>query len=103
PNDTYYDWKATIPADITHLGPQSEWPEEVRDLPDIEDLLVHTVFPDPRTTNRSGLYKIGIKLAGRMVDYDNPTNESSYSFLVFQSGCRYFNETTDSWETDGVT
>ena len=65
PNDTYYDWKATIPADITHLGPQSEWPEEVRDLPDIEDLLVHTVFPDPRTTNRSGLYKIGIKLAGK--------------------------------------
>jgi len=44
-----------------------------------------------------------LQCQGRMVDYDNPTNESSYSFLVFQSGCRYFNETTDSWETDGVT
>ena len=37
------------------------------------------------------------------MNYDNPTNESAYNFRVFQSGCRFFNETSDSWDTGGLT
>ena len=59
PNESYYDWMSILP-----LGGDSHFPTD--DINVLSELR-YTAAPFQSATNQSGLYRIGIQLAGLLI------------------------------------
>ncbi|XP_013393280.1 uncharacterized protein LOC106161002 [Lingula anatina] len=91
PNKTHYDHVDYIPREEDVDTEEDDVREELR----------YTYFPPANVTSLNGSYYICVELYGAKVTFPLIETNHSYSWQLYTSGCRFWNETTNDWGTDG--
>ncbi|GFN96340.1 polycystic kidney disease protein 1-like 2, partial [Plakobranchus ocellatus] len=96
PNMTYYDFIGISPNDKATLL------EGYDDLNDTQkEQLRYSVQIPLDMTSSNGTYWIGVKFKSGNIAVEEEIVNTSYTLLHLLSGCRFFDETNDTWSSDG--
>ncbi|KAK7111719.1 hypothetical protein V1264_011307 [Littorina saxatilis] len=99
PNLTHYDFADSVPkADLSHLAHHESLDTL---LPEAREDLLYTVTVPSYLTSDNGTYWIGVKLKKGTVSIDDSMSNTSYTLLNLPSGCRFWDETNNTWSSEG--
>ncbi|KAK7506559.1 hypothetical protein BaRGS_00002034, partial [Batillaria attramentaria] len=99
PNLTHHDFIDSVPkTDLSHL----EHHASLETLaPEVQTEMLYTVSVPTSLTAENGTYWVGIKLKKGTVSIDDSMSNTSYTLLNLVSGCRFWDETNNTWSSEG--